>query len=80
LTPNLVLDLKAADGFLLTVTKGHHQGQTWLVDPLLDSSKFHKFSGSDAAGNNCDFMGMTCDAFAHWVLNDSDNTLEDDGS
>ncbi|KAF8906961.1 hypothetical protein CPB84DRAFT_1744759 [Gymnopilus junonius] len=30
-----------------------------------------KFSGLDLAGHNKDFIGQTCDAFAHWTLVDS---------
>lgn len=47
-------------------------GKAWLVDPLLDSTKMRKFSGTLEAGNNSDFSGKTCDAFAHFTLIDSD--------
>jgi Alpha-kinase family len=30
-----------------------------------------KFSGSNKAGANTDFVGQTCDAFAHFTLADS---------
>jgi hypothetical protein len=46
-------------------------GKAWLVDPLLDLTKMRKFSGTLEAGKNSDFVGKTCDAFAHFTLIDS---------
>jgi len=45
-----------------------YNGNAWLIDSLLDSSKMRKFSGTLEAGNNSDFAGKTCDAFAHFTL------------
>ncbi|KAF8911457.1 kinase-like domain-containing protein [Gymnopilus junonius] len=55
----------------ISVIDGPKAGFAWLVDSFLDHEKMHKFSGSDIAGHNHDFAGQTCNAFAHWVLEDS---------
>lgn len=61
--------------FLLTVVEGREKGLTWLVDPLLSSTVIQKFSGTSQAGSNTDLAGMTCDAFAHFSLYDSEGDL-----
>lgn len=53
------------------MTDGPSEGLAWIVDPLLYHQKMHKFSGTDKAGANLDFSGMTCDAFVHFTLYDS---------
>lgn len=50
-------------------------GLAWLVDPLLSSNTIRKFSGTTEAGQNTDFLGMTCDALAHFSLHESDTEL-----
>jgi len=64
-------DLQFADSFILKVKDGADDGKAWLVDPLLDSTRMKKFSGTNQAGANTDFAGKTCDAFAHFALIDS---------
>ncbi|KAF8985791.1 kinase-like domain-containing protein [Cyathus striatus] len=63
-----VHDLQVADSFILKVCKGQETGKCWLVDRLLDFRKMRKFSGTNVAGENHDFAGTTCDAFAHFTL------------
>ncbi|PPR05260.1 hypothetical protein CVT24_008286 [Panaeolus cyanescens] len=72
--PSFSPDMKTADSFILTVVSGLHQGESWLVDPLLsEDAEIRKFSGSAQAGKNDeDLVGRTCDAFAHFSLFDSD--------
>jgi hypothetical protein len=68
-------DLQIVDAFILQACDNsetdHDNEKAWLVDPLLDSTKMRKFSGTLEAGNNSDFAGKTCDAFAHFTLIDS---------
>ena len=60
-----------ADTFLVEVIEGVEEGLAWIVDPLLDPKSTRKFSGTDIAGRNSDFVGISCDAFAHFTLEDS---------
>jgi len=60
-----------ADSFLLRVCDGPKEGQYFLVDRLLNHRNMRKFSGTEAAGENTDFSGKTCDALAHFCLVDS---------
>jgi len=60
---------------LVTVTKGPATGLAWIADPLLPSSDIRKFSGTNEAGSNTDLAGMTCDAFAHFSFQDSDEAF-----
>ncbi|KAF8983258.1 kinase-like domain-containing protein [Cyathus striatus] len=62
-----VHDLQVADSFIPKVCKGQETGKCWLVD-CLDFCKMRKFSGTNVAGENHDFVGTTCDAFAHFTL------------
>lgn len=64
--------LQVATAFLLEVNDGPSKGLAWIVDPLMDDQKMRKFSGTNTAGSNDDFVGMTCDAFAHFTLHDSE--------
>lgn len=66
------VEMRMADAFLIEVVEGPQAGLAWIVDPLLDSKKMRKFSGTDTAGKNLDFAGLTCDTFAHYTLEDSD--------
>jgi len=63
--------LRVAEAFLLEVTDGPSKGLAWIVDSLMDDQKMQKFSGTNTAGSNDDFAGMTCDAFAYFTLHDS---------
>jgi len=54
-----------ADTFLVKVIEGAEEGLAWIVDPLLDPKSTCKFSGTDITGRNSDFVGISCDAFAH---------------
>ncbi|KAF4616943.1 hypothetical protein D9613_008953 [Agrocybe pediades] len=64
-----------AESFPLTVADGIEKGTSWLVDPLLKIEKERKFSGSQKAGtNSADLMGRSCDAFAHFARQDSEDT------
>ncbi|KAF9548621.1 kinase-like protein [Agrocybe pediades] len=63
-----ICDLQVSDGFIIKLNDG---SDAWLVDHYLNPEKMHKFSGSDKAGSNRDLPGMTCDAFAHFTLEDS---------
>ena len=74
--PELIaaVDLQFADSFILKVKDSDRLDDgnaAWLVDPLLDSKRMKKFSGTNRAGNNHDFAGKTCDTFAHFTLIDS---------
>jgi len=60
-----------ATSFMIQVCEGPKSESAWLVDPLLDHRKMRKFSGTTKAGENSDFAGKTCDAFAHFTLTDS---------
>jgi hypothetical protein len=68
-------DLRVANSFLCYVSGGPEKGRAWLVDPLLSNTKMHKFSGTVEAGANHDLVGQTCDAFAHFSLDDSGGHL-----
>ena len=71
-----MLDLRAADGFQLTVVEGPKKGYSWLVDPLFVNAKIRKFSGTTQAGSNTgDLVGRTCDVFAHFSFFDSEATV-----
>ncbi|KAJ3506412.1 hypothetical protein NLJ89_g6881 [Agrocybe chaxingu] len=71
-----IFDVRVADSFILTVASGKAQGQSWIVDRLLDSSKMAKYSGTQKAGANTgNLVGCTCDALAHFSLYDSQNTF-----
>ncbi|KAJ7185211.1 hypothetical protein C8R46DRAFT_1185024 [Mycena filopes] len=70
-----VADLRVADAFILRVAVGPQTHHAWIVDPLLNSLETVKFSGTDVAGNNIGLFGATCDAFAHFSLEDSDEFL-----
>lgn len=50
-------------------------GRSWLVDPLLRSTQIVKFSGTDTAGSNNMLSGKTCDALAHFSLDQSQGHL-----
>ncbi|PPQ87551.1 hypothetical protein CVT24_012095 [Panaeolus cyanescens] len=71
----LILDLVISEPFIVTVAQGFEQGLSWLVDPFLGDVAVTKFSGSQCAGSNMDRVGMTCDAFAHFSLHDSDGSF-----
>ncbi|EAU82716.1 atypical/Alpha protein kinase [Coprinopsis cinerea okayama7 len=64
-----------AESFILTVVEGPSKGRAWLVDPLFENAVMRKFSGTDLAGANSDLAGRTCDAFAHFSLDDSDGSV-----
>ncbi|KAJ7182576.1 kinase-like domain-containing protein [Mycena crocata] len=71
-----IADLRVADAFILSVTHGPEKHRSWLVDPLLSHCKTEKFSGTNVAGNHVgDLFGATCDALAHYSLQDSSETL-----
>ncbi|KAJ7912437.1 hypothetical protein B0H13DRAFT_2327443 [Mycena leptocephala] len=70
-----IADLRAAQSFILHVTSGPRKHHAWLVDPLLSTTNTIKFSGTDVAGSNSDLFGATCDALAHFSLEDSEGYL-----
>lgn len=61
--------------FILTVAEGTDKGLSWLVDIYLGYVAVTKFSGTQRAGSNTDSTGMTCDAFAHFSLHDSEGNF-----
>ncbi|KAF5309430.1 hypothetical protein D9619_012338 [Psilocybe cf. subviscida] len=65
---NLHVDLP----MIVKAVDGDEKGLAWLIDLLLDSNSIRKFSGTTQAGQNTDFLGMTCDALAHFSLHVSD--------
>ncbi|KAF8073965.1 kinase-like domain-containing protein [Lyophyllum atratum] len=68
-------DIRVASGFILTVDSGPDVGQTWLVDPMLSNTHVQKYSGTMHAGRNTTLLGKTCDAFAHFALENSGGQL-----
>ncbi|KAJ7163848.1 hypothetical protein C8R43DRAFT_1122815 [Mycena crocata] len=70
-----IADLRVAESFIFHVISGPQKHLAWLVDPLLSSTETTKFSGTDVAGNNGDLFGATCDALAHFSLEDSEEYL-----
>ncbi|KAF9043449.1 kinase-like domain-containing protein [Panaeolus papilionaceus] len=56
------------------VVEGGAEGQG-AVNPFLGDSNITKYSGTDMAGSHTDLDGMTCDAFAHFSLHDSDGSV-----
>ncbi|PPR07893.1 hypothetical protein CVT24_005570 [Panaeolus cyanescens] len=68
-------DLVINEPFIITVAEGSDKGMSWLVDTYLGDEPVTKFSGTQCAGSNSDSAGMTCDAFAHFSLHDSDGSF-----
>ncbi|KAJ7662478.1 hypothetical protein B0H17DRAFT_1144266 [Mycena rosella] len=54
---------------------GPQKHLAWIVDPLLSTFQTVKFSGTDIAGSHGDLFGATCDALAHFSLEDSEQYL-----
>ncbi|KAJ7489031.1 kinase-like domain-containing protein [Mycena latifolia] len=67
--------LRVAESFILRVVSGPQKHHAWIVDPLLSTLQTVKFSGTDVAGSHCDLFGATCDALAHFSLEDSEEYL-----
>ncbi|KAJ7086473.1 hypothetical protein B0H15DRAFT_931486, partial [Mycena belliarum] len=70
-----IADLSVAESFILHVVEGPMKHQAWIVDPLLSTFETVKFSGTDVAGSHGDLFGSTCDALAHFSLEDSEAHL-----
>ncbi|KAJ7436621.1 hypothetical protein FB451DRAFT_1453797 [Mycena latifolia] len=67
--------LRVAESFILHVVSGPQKHHAWIVDPLLSTLQTVKFSGTDVAGSHGDLFGATCDALAHFSLEDSEKYL-----
>ncbi|KAJ7439478.1 kinase-like domain-containing protein [Mycena latifolia] len=70
-----IADLRVAESFILHVVSGPQKHHAWIVDPLLSTLQTVKFSGTDVAGSHGDLFGATCDALAHFSLEDSEEYL-----
>lgn len=70
-----MIEIQIAESFMLTVSDGVEKGLSWIVNPFLGDSNITKYSGTDMAGSHTDLDGMTCDAFAHFSLHDSDGSV-----
>lgn len=71
----LLLDLRVAESFILQVVSGPRKHHAWIVDPLLSTIQTTKFSGTDVAESNSGLFRVTCDALAHFSLEDSMESL-----
>ncbi|KAJ7868534.1 kinase-like domain-containing protein [Mycena olivaceomarginata] len=70
-----ITDLRIAESFILQVVSEPRKHHAWIVDPLLSTIQTTKFSGTDVAGSNGGLFGVTCDALAHFSLEDSMESL-----
>ncbi|KIJ36286.1 hypothetical protein M422DRAFT_261432 [Sphaerobolus stellatus SS14] len=61
--------------WIAKVTSGPKAGWYFIVDPMLSTTTIKKFSGTDQAGQNDKRMGRTMDAFAHFCLAVSEETV-----